>query len=230
MHNLLLFLIKKKKLNNKIRPTFFGPRFGPFGSPRFGIFNGLFGGPRYCPFSPINFYERPQYYRPTFFNGCGGPSSFYSQYGPNSCGQKFNTCNRNSKPSCCSKSPEQTDSFNKNAEASTSKNNCRRGSRPSCGQNSNFFHPRYYNQVPLTPEQLNDKLSNLYSMGFDPSNDTLYKDLLKRYNGNLERVIELLLRNQQINDHYDHDNEKTKKVNINEGDNEGNSSNKPYIL
>ncbi|CAB4439866.1 unnamed protein product [Rhizophagus irregularis] len=46
-------------------------------------------------------------------------------------------------------------------------------------------------------------------MGFDSSNNALYEDLLKRYNGNLERVIELLLRNQQVNEYYD--NEKSSK-------------------
>ncbi|GBB98422.1 hypothetical protein RclHR1_03220015 [Rhizophagus clarus] len=187
----------------------FGPRFGFFGGPRFGLFDELFSGPRHYPFSPFNFYERPQCdYRSACFNGYGWPSANFSsrQCGPNA-------CNGNSKPSCCSKQ-QRSDFSNKNAEASTSAsaktNRCNKdkythSSRFSCGRNSNFFHPQYCKQTTFTQEQLNEKLSILYSMGFDSSNNTLYEDLIKRYNGNLERVIELLLRNQQVNDYYDND-------------------------
>lgn len=208
------------------RQTFFGPRFGPgfgpgFGSgfgpgfgPRFGLFDGLFGGPRYFPFSPFNSYGRPQFHRPAFFNGYGCPSAYH--FSSRQCGP--NSCNENSKPSCCSKQ-QQSDFCNKNSEASTSAsaktNRCNKDkynhrSRFSCGKNSNLFYPQCYNNQPtFTQEQLNEKLSTLHSMGFDSSNNSLYEDLLKRYNGNLERVIELLLRNQQVNEYYD--NEKSSK-------------------
>lgn len=204
------------------RQTFFGPRFGPgfgfFGGPRFGLFDGLFGGPRYYPFSPSNFYERPQFHRSAFFNGYGWPSAYH--FSSRQCGP--DACNENSKPSYCSKQ-QQSDFCNKNSEASTSAsaktNRCNKDkynhrSRFSCGKNSNFFHPQCNNQPSFTQEQLNEKLSTLHSMGFDSSNNALYEDLLKRYNGNLERVIELLLRNQQINEYYDNDKSSKKRNEI----------------
>ena len=46
-------------------------------------------------------------------------------------------------------------------------------------------------------------------MGFDSSNNALYENLLKRYNGNLERVIGLLLR--QVNEYYDNEKASTNK-------------------
>jgi hypothetical protein len=183
----------------------FGPRFGFFGGPRFGLFDGLFdglfSGPHHHSFSPFNFYGRPQCHRSAFSNGYGGPSAYY--FNSRQCGP--DACNGNSKPSCCS-NQQQSDFYNKNAEACTSasaksnkcnKNKYYHSSRFSCGRNT------------FTQEQLNEKLSTLYSMGFDSSNNALYEDLLKRYNGNLERVIELLLRSQQVNEYYDNDKSST---------------------
>ncbi|RIA86163.1 hypothetical protein C1645_780300 [Glomus cerebriforme] len=234
------------------RHAFFGPRFGFFGGPRFGLFDGnfgLFGGPRHCPFSPLNSYGRPQCHRPAFFNGYCGPSAY--NFGSRQCGSNAfsQACNRNSKPSCCSK-PQRKEFCNKNSEASTSasaknnrcdRNNYNYNSSPSCGRNFNFFHPCRYNQTPLTQEQLNDKLSTLHSMGFDSSNNALYEDLLKRYNGNIERVIELLLRNQQVNEHYEKvstsEFKKQNEIVINEGKSNNdevkqvnNEKTKPYNL
>ena len=80
-------------------------------------------------------------------------------------------------------------------------------------------------------------------MGFDSSNNSLYEDLLKRYNGNLERVIELLLRNQQVNEYYDNDKASTSEskkrngivINEEKPNNDGikqidNEENRPYNL
>ncbi|CAG8477447.1 6067_t:CDS:2 [Funneliformis mosseae] len=182
-----------------------GPRFGLFDRPYFGSESFSRGPFRGSIYNPCNSYAygHPQFYRSAFFNKCGGPSTYYFGRQSDSCGHKFKACNKSPK--------QQSDASDKNAEASSSasaNNGCDKSdrnrdyrSKPSCNRNFNFFNPRYYNQAPFTQEQLKDKLATLHSMGFNSSNDASYEDLLKRYNGNLERVIELLLRDQQFNEH-----------------------------
>ncbi|CAI2167252.1 2532_t:CDS:2 [Funneliformis geosporum] len=117
-----------------------------------------------------------------FFNRCGGPSTYYSgSRHSDSCGRKYKGCNRSPKH-------QQLGTNVKNAEASTS-------ASANNGSDKNDCNP------PFTQQHLKDRLTTLHSMGFDSSNDASYEELLKRYNGNLERVIEILLRNQQFNEH-----------------------------
>ncbi|GES78182.1 hypothetical protein GLOIN_2v1576915 [Rhizophagus clarus] len=65
------------------------------------------------------------------------------------------------------------------------------------------YQQRQQQREELSQEELKEKINLLHSMGFW-EDDVKNEELLKRYNGNIERVIEILIRQQteRINNNY----------------------------
>jgi hypothetical protein len=90
---------------------------------------------------------------------------------------------------------------------------------------------RYYRRrQQISPEIVAEKINTLHSMGF--FNDNL-EELVRKYNGNLEAIIEVLLFNQQ----NEQNNENVNKQVVREENNEKDQpmeieeeNNKPYVL
>ncbi|CAJ0915465.1 1605_t:CDS:2 [Entrophospora sp. SA101] len=83
-----------------------------------------------------------------------------------------------------------------------------RGGYNRCNGRSNFYGPP--SQFSEENTDLSDKVKILNEMGFPEAKNAKHEILLRKFNGNIERVVEVLLYWQQ-NNHYDankHDNHK----------------------
>ncbi|CAG8507783.1 15067_t:CDS:2 [Acaulospora morrowiae] len=59
------------------------------------------------------------------------------------------------------------------------------------------FPHHHHHRKPLTPEELAEKVALLNSMGFPAEKNSHYEELLKKFNGRIGRVIEILLRERK---------------------------------
>ncbi|CAG8589597.1 10733_t:CDS:1 [Acaulospora morrowiae] len=146
--------------------------------PSFGPLFDLFGT---LEFEPFGLGQFP--FGSTFGPSFGGCQNYRNYGAKNHCGRNSSGYNSSSR-------------FNKTAEYSRA-GPCVNGygPRPECRRFRGYHN---FNQH-LTSEQLADKLKTLNSMGFVYDN-AKYEDLLKRYNGNVGRVVEILLREQEESD------------------------------
>ncbi|EXX70563.1 hypothetical protein RirG_086210 [Rhizophagus irregularis DAOM 197198w] len=65
------------------------------------------------------------------------------------------------------------------------------------------LNAQHQHREELSQEELKEKINLLHSMGFW-EDDVKNEELLKRYNGNIERVIEILIREQteRVNNNF----------------------------
>ncbi|CAG8483055.1 16130_t:CDS:1 [Cetraspora pellucida] len=133
-------------------------------------------GPRFglCPFgynSFSNFYQNPFY---------GYPYTSFVSISPQ-CSGSFSKCSQSTKANnYCS-----------------DKKSCNNASNSECRRGYTAFRNCHNRQ--LSAEQLSEKIKTLNSMGFSSDNNEKYEDLLRRYHGNINRVIDILFREQEEN-------------------------------
>ncbi|CAG8568321.1 16193_t:CDS:1 [Dentiscutata erythropus] len=100
-------------------------------------------------------------------------------------------------------SPQCGRSFSQCNQSTRAKNYC--SDKKSCNNASNSGCYRGYaayrncHNRKLSAEQLSEKIKILNSMGFSSDDNEKYEDLLKRYHGNIDRVIDILFREQEEN-------------------------------
>ncbi|KAF0517021.1 pb1 domain containing protein [Gigaspora margarita] len=120
--------------------------------------------------SPFNFYP----------HGFGYPYASFVSVSPH-CGRSFSRCQSTKANNYCS-----------------DKKSCNNASNSGSYRGCTAF--RDCHNRKFSTEQLSEKVKILNSMGFSSDDNEKYEDLLKRYHGNIDRVIDILFREQEENE------------------------------